>query len=284
MGCGVSKDDISEPRPLQRKSCSPRLRPASSVTTTTTTTRCRTPLTAIQDIEVLSDGNHTVLSINMTASSTTQKPPTPPSVIISQSMWKPSDSQIKTSLPSNLGALNLLPLKKLTSSSMSSFSPELTPLLLASSQVTSDSDLIQCSLEPDHHPLNSEVGSNGLNSISFLKESMHNIINNVEERLEETTTSSCKESGDLYHLGGPATEELILQISNAAAAAADNYPPEAQHDEQDVGDDDDVGDQLLTQESNSGCSLLDALTNANSSISKQVLMGGANCPVIVRKF
>jgi hypothetical protein len=242
-------------------------------------------LTAIQDIEVLSDGNHTVLSINMTASSTTQKPPTPPSVIISQSMWKPSDSQIKTSLPSNLGALNLLPLKKLTSSSMSSFSPELTPLLLASSQVTSDSDLIQCSLEPDHHPLNSEVGSNGLNSISFLKESMHNIINNVEERLEETTTSSCKESGDLYHLGGPATEELILQISNAAAAAAaDNYPPEAQHDEQDVGDDDDVGDQLLTQESNSGCSLLDALTNANSSISKQVLMGGANCPVIVRKF
>lgn len=167
---------------------------------------------------------------------------------------------------------------------MSSFSPELTPLLLASSQVTSDLDLIQCSLEPDHHPLNNEVGSNGLKSTSFLKESMNNIINSVEERLEETTISSCKESGDLYHLGGPATEELILQISNAAAAAADNYPPEAQHDEQDVGDDDDVGDQLLTQERNSGCSLLDALANANSSISKQLLMGGATFPVIVRKF
>lgn len=282
MGCGVSKDDISEPRPLQRKSSSPRLRPASSVTTTTT--HCRTPLSAIQDIlEVVSDGSQAALSMNMTAISTTHKPPTPPSVIISQSMWKPSDSQIKTSLPLDLGALNLLPLKKLTSSSMSSFSPELTPLLLAGSQVTSDSDLIQCSLEPDHHPLNNEVGSNGLKSISFLKESMNNIINSVEERLEETTTSSCKESGDLYHLGGPATEELILQISNAAAAA-DNYPPEAQRDEQDVGDDDDVGDQLLTQESNSGCSLLDALANANSSISKQILMGGANFPVIVRKF
>jgi hypothetical protein len=242
-------------------------------------------LSAIQDIlEVVSDGSHAALSMNMTAISTTHKPPTPPSVIISQSMWKPSDSQIKTSLPSDLGALNLLPLKKLTSSSMSSFSPELTPLLLAGSQVTSDSDLIQCSLEPDHHPLNNEVGSNGLKSISFLKESMNNIINSVEERLEETTTSSCKESGDLYHLGGPATEELILQISNAAAAAADNYPPEAQRDEQDIGDDDDVGDQLLTQESNSGCSLLDALANANSSISKQILMGGANFPVIVRKF
>jgi hypothetical protein len=149
--------------------------------------------------------------------------------------------------------------------------------------VTSDLDLIQCSLEPDHHPLNNEVGSNGLKSTSFLKESTNNIINSVEERLEETTISSCKESGDLYHLGGPATEELILQISNAATAAADNYPPEAQHDEQDVGDDD-VGDQLLTQERNSGCSLLDALANANSSISKQLLMGGATFPVIVRKF
>jgi hypothetical protein len=29
---------------------------------------------------------------------------------------------------------------------------------------------------------------------------------------------------------------------------------------------------------------LDALANANSSISKQILMGGANFPVIVRKF